>query len=531
MTSRRRFLGLAAGAGVGLAIPIGSATYAHLAGESTGALLTSALPLPEPFAVPLPVPPQARAVRSADGTDFYQLTQREAAVEIVPGTKTTVWGYDGIFPGPTFVGRSGRKMVVEVENKLAVPTSLHLHGGVTPAHSDGYPTDLLLPTQCGAAMRNGSYKSHQGEHGMHVEPSDWKVMEGLKSYEYPLEQRAATLWYHDHRMDFSAPQVWRGLAGMFLVRDDEEEALPLPGGDHDVPLMLCDRAFEEDGSFRYPGVTPSCIGEPGVEEAYMDGVLGDVQLVNGAPWPVLDVSNTRYRLRLLNASNARRYRLRLDKAEGGRLPFVQIGSDAGLLSAPQRLDALPIAPAERFDVVVDFADCPVGTEVTLVNTLGDGRMRQVMRFRVTRQEKDPSRVPDQLSKAAEPLDRGASVAVRQFDFRRTNSGDGAMWTINGRPFNTSEALATPRLGTVERWRFSSDFHHPVHVHLAHFQVISRGGKPPAATDAGWKDTVDVRPYEVVEVLVRFDGFKGRYMLHCHNLEHEDMAMMANFEVV
>ncbi|MFG3117995.1 multicopper oxidase domain-containing protein [Streptomyces sp. NPDC048197] len=106
-----------------------------------------------------------------------------------------------------------------------------------------------------------------------------------------------------------------------------------------------------------------------------------------------------------------------------------------------------------------------------------------------------------------------------------------MWTINGRPFRTDAVLASPRLGSVERWRFSSDFHHPVHVHLAQFQVLARGGRPPAAADAGWKDTVDVRPYEVVEALVRFDGYKGRYMLHCHNLEHEDMAMMANFQVI
>ncbi|MFB7328416.1 multicopper oxidase family protein [Streptomyces sp. NPDC056190] len=440
-------------------------------------------------------------------------------------------GYDGIFPGPTFVGRSRHRMVVEVDNRLPVPTSMHLHGGVTPPGSDGYPTDLLLPLGCGSAMRKGAYRAHQGGHGMHVPASGWKVTEGFKSYEYPLEQRAATLWYHDHRMDFSAPQVWRGLAGMFLVHDDEEDALPLPGGVKDVPLMLCDRSFEADGSFRYPAKSPHCAGEPGVDEAYMDGVLGDVQLVNGAPWPLLDVANTRYRFRLLNASNARRCRLTLVPDKGPRLPFVQIGSDAGLLPAPQRLDEVPVSPAERFDVVVDFSACPVGTEVTLVNTVADGRMRQVMRFRVTRAEKDPSRVPDRLSKEAS-LDPAVPAPVRHFDFRRTvGAGDREMWTINDRPFDSSQTLATPRLGSVERWRFSSDFHHPVHLHLAHFQVVSRGGKPPAASDAGWKDTVDVRPYEVVEVLVRFDGYKGRYMLHCHSLEHEDMAMMANFSVV
>ncbi|MET7903009.1 multicopper oxidase domain-containing protein [Streptomyces sp. NPDC005355] len=528
MTSRRRFLGLAAGAGAGLGIPLGAAAYQVRSGESTGTVLKSAISPPARFKEPLPIPLRARPTRTSGGTEYYDITQREAAVEILPGTKTTVWGYEGTFPGPTFVDRSGRKTVVRLQNKLSVPTSMHLHGGVTPSVSDGYPTDLLLPAQCGAR-----YKWHQPTHGMHGgmhgSQAAWHVTEGYKTYEYPLDQRAATLWYHDHRMDFSAPQVWRGLAGLFLVHDDEEEALPLPDGDKDIPLLICDRSFEADGSFRYPGHSPSCTGTPGVQDAYMDGVLGDVQLVNGAPWPELEVSATHYRLRLLNASNARRYRFALRREHGGGLPFVQIGSDGGLLAAPQTLPAITAAPAERFDVVVDFSDVPVGSHATLVNTLADGRMGEVMRFRVARKEKSAEsagRVPARLSQYA-PLSPSASVATRQFDFRRAED----TWTINGRPFNTSEFLARPRLGTVERWRFTSDFHHPVHLHLAHFQVLSRGGKAPDAVDAGWKDTVDVRPYEVVEVLVRFQGYRGQYMLHCHNLEHEDMAMMANFEVV
>ncbi|MFG2648497.1 multicopper oxidase family protein [Streptomyces sp. NPDC048436] len=524
MTSRRRALGLFAGASASIAVPVGATAYESLTPERTGTVLRSRLPLPKPFGVPLPVPAQARPTRRTATTDRYEITQRAARVEIMPGTKTTVWGYDGVFPGPTIAGRSGRTASVHITNSLPVPTSTHLHGGVTPPTSDGYPTDLVVPALCGSTFK--PHRMRRMNHGMHTSASAWTFTEGGKTYDYPLEQRAATLWYHDHRMDFSAPQVWRGLAGFFLVHDAEEDALPLPGGDKDIPLLLCDRAFEADGSFRYPANSPSCTGTPGVEAAYMDGVLGDVQLVNGAPWPQAEVSATRHRLRVLNASNARRYNLRLDLEHGGTLPFTQIGSDGGLLGAPQRLASIPMAPAERCDVVVDFSRCPVGSHVTLVNTLADGRMRQVMRFRVVRAEKDHSHVPAKLSEYAR-LDPAAAVATRHFDFRRTED----MWTINGRGFNASEYLARPRLGTVERWRFSSDFHHPVHLHLAHFQVLSRGGGPPAATDAGWKDTVDVRPYEVVDVLARFSGYKGRYMLHCHNLEHEDMAMMANFEVV
>jgi FtsP/CotA-like multicopper oxidase with cupredoxin domain len=527
MTSRRRVLGLLAGGAAGLAVPAGAAAYAHRTGESTGRVLPSRIRPPAPFTVPLPVPRTARPVRSTRTTDHYELTQRAAKAEILPGTRTTVWGYDGTFPGPTFTARSGRTVTVQVLNSLTVPTSMHLHGGVTPPHSDGYPTDVVVPAVCGDSYGAGPGGMRRTGHGMHTAASDWTVSRGSKTYEYPLRQRSATLWYHDHRMDFSAPQVWRGLAGLFLVHDAEEDALPLPGGDRDLPLLLCDRSFDADGSFRYPGHDPSCTGTPGVQDAYMDGVLGDMQLVNGAPWPEAEVPAARHRLRLLNASNARRYRLRLDTEAGGTLPFTQIGGDAGLLGAPQRLDAVTMAPAERFDVVVDFSRCPVGSRVTLVNTLADGRMRQVMRFHVTRRAKDDSHVPARLSPRYTPLAAADAVTTRHFDFRRTDD----LWTVNGRPFDTARTLARPRLGTVERWRLSSDFHHPVHLHLAHFQVLSRGGRPPERTDAGWKDTVDVRPYEVVEVLVRFSGYRGRYMLHCHNLEHEDMAMMANFEVV
>ncbi|WP_241779760.1 multicopper oxidase family protein [Streptomyces natalensis] len=495
---------------------MGAAGWSRLAGASTGRVLASAGSLPRPFGVPLPVPPVARPVRSERGADFYRVEQREGRVEILPGRKTTVWGYDGIFPGPTFAARSGRRTVIEMFNSLAVPTVTHLHGGVTPPASDGYPTDLLLPTRCAPG------RTHDGMAGAH--PGRTAV--GYRSYEYPLPQRAATLWYHDHRMDFSAPQVWRGLAGFFLVRDAEEDRLPLPDGDRDVPLMLCDRSFAADGSFRYPSHHD--------RDAFPDGVLGDVQLVNGAPWPLMEVAAARYRFRLLNGSNARRYRLRLDPGGSTHGRFVQIGSDGGLLAAPQPLDAVNMAPGERFDVVVDFSSFPLGSTVTVHNTAAEGRMRDVMRFHVVRRAKDDSRIPARLSPSFAALSPNSTLPVRSFDFRRTHGADGSderqMWTVNGRPFSTDAVLASPRLGSVERWRFSSDFHHPVHVHLAQFQVTARGGRPPRDADAGWKDTVDVRPYEVVEVLVRFTGYKGRYMLHCHNLEHEDMAMMANFQV-
>ncbi|MDF5755589.1 multicopper oxidase domain-containing protein [Spongiactinospora sp. TRM90649] len=505
---RRRFL--AATGLTGLAALTGCGP---LTAEVAGLPLPSALPPPRPFAVPLPIPPVARPVRPG----HYEVTQRAAKVEIVPGTTTEIWGFDGHFPGPTFDLRRGEAATVRVRNELPVPTSTHLHGGVTPPDSDGYPTDLVVPV--GRTLPRGA---HHGMGGP-VEPT---AHPGAKDYRYPVEQRAATLWYHDHRMDFTGPQVWRGLAGFALIRDDEDDALPLPRGDRDIPLMICDRSFEEDGSFAYPSLDPTLVGEPGVRGAYMAGVEGDVILVNGAPWPVCEVVGARHRLRLLNASNARRYRLEL--RPGGR--FVQVGGDLGLLAAPVAHDALVISPGERFDVVVDFSAYRPGTEVTLVNTLGDGPARNVLRFRVTRAVRDDARVPRRLA-SVRPAERAAAVTTRVFDFRRSGQGPASAWTVNGVPYRPGRTLARPRLGTAEVWRFASDFHHPVHVHLAHFQVLSRGGRPPRASDAGWKDTVDVRPYEVVEALVRFEGHRGRYMTHCHNLEHEDMAMMADFEVV
>ena len=211
--------------------------------------------------------------------------------------------------------------------------------------------------------------------------------------------------------------------------------------------------------------------------------------------------------------------------------MVHIGSDAGLLDKPRELSSLVLASAERAEVVVDFSKFPPGTEVTLCNLLGEDGMSEVMRFKVGAKATDASSIPDTLV-PFEKLTAADAVAEHTFRFEATSeSGHGSMWTINGEMYDPGGSMAKPRLGTVEKWTFISDVHHPVHVHLGHFQVLSRDAKPPRDTDAGWKDTVDMRPLEVVEVLIKFDGHKGRYMMHCHNLEHEDMAMMANFDGV
>ncbi|WP_026818969.1 multicopper oxidase domain-containing protein [Arthrobacter castelli] len=510
--SRRHFLGLSGGAAIGATL--GGCALAS--GSATGNLLRSSLRLPGPFTVPLPVPAVAVPTDTTGGTDHFAITQRHAEVEILPGTKTPILGYDGQFPGPTVPSRTGRPVIVEHINELDIPSVVHLHGGHTPAASDGFPTDYVLPRGMDTVPGH-----HQGG----------TISRGSFAYEYPMTQRAATLWYHDHRMDFTGPAVYHGLAGFHLIHDDEEEALPLPGGDRDIPLMITDRAFEADGAFRYPALDPTMLEQPGVTEQYMAGVLGDVVLVNGAPWPELDVDAVRYRFRILNASNARRYDLRLDPRPPQGASFTQIGSDGGLLAAPLEHPNLRIAPAERFDVVIDFSAYPVGSLVTLTNAFGTGSTKNVMRFRIARKARDDSNVPPRLSRV-EGISSTAGTLTREFTFTQGPLPSGETgWLINGRAYDPARIDSKVPLGDIELWRFITDVHHPIHVHLEQFQVTRRGGGGPGPFDTGWKDTIDLRPGEVVEVAIRMTDYAGTYVMHCHNLEHEDMMMMSNFQTL
>jgi FtsP/CotA-like multicopper oxidase with cupredoxin domain len=200
-----------------------------------------------------------------------------------------------------------------------------------------------------------------------------------------------------------------------------------------------------------------------------------------------------------------------------------------LLARPVSHDFIDIAPAERVEVVVDFSRYWRGRQVRLVNRLGAETTAEVMRFDVVGTDRsDDSTIPEQLSKNLPGLDPHHAVATRTFLFRQGKSG---VWTINDLPYQPGRPLARPKLGTTEIWRFITEFHHPVHVHLNSFRVLSRSNRAPGQFDIGWKDTIDIRPAEAVEVLTRFTDYTGSYLLHCHNLEHEDMAMMADFVTV
>jgi spore coat protein A, manganese oxidase len=440
-----------------------------------------------PFQAAFRTPPVLKPTRVDSDTDYYDITMRPAVVELLPGWSTTIWGFDGQFPGPTIRARSGRRVVVRQRNELPdAKPSVHLHGGHVEAASDGYPTDVIAR---GTA----------------------------KDYVYPNRQIAATLSYHDHQMERTGPNVYMGLFGAYLIEDDFEASLNLPSGDYDVPLIIQDRAFRLDGSLRY---SPDM----------MDGALGDVILVNGVPQPRFEVAARKYRLRILNGSNARPYNLTLSSGQS----FTQIATDGGLLPRPVRRTTIPVFPFERAEVVVDFSEVMVGSEVVLSNGFDQGRTGEVMRFDVVRREKDPSSLPPQL-RPLERLDPASASATRDFTLGMAMGGGmgrGMSWVINDRRFDPARVDAAPPLGATEIWRFQnrSGMPHPMHMHLEMFQILDRNGAPPTEAESGWKDTVAVGPNETVRVIVRFTDFVGRYMLHCHNLEHEDNAMMAQFEV-
>jgi spore coat protein A len=470
--------------------------------------------------VPLPVPAVLRPVSTAGGVDRYEIEQVEGRQRIVPDHETTVWGYGGTFPGPTIEARRGRPVAVVHQNKLAVPTAVHLHGAVVPPDMDGYPVDLVLPS---GPVPEGGWTAH-ARHGVAG------LATGSRTYVYPNDQPATTLWYHDHRMDFTGPQIYRGLAGFYLIHDEVEDALPLPHGHRDIPLMVADRAFNPDGSLFYPATDPT-LRKPGVSLDYHhSGMLGDTITVNGVAWPFLEVDAVLYRLRFCNASNARPYEFYLDPPPPGGDGFVQIGSDGGLLPRPVRHESFLASPGERYDVLIDFSTYRPGTGVTVRNRIAEGAASYVMRFEVTGRSSEDAMIPATLAPDGEMSVAADRPGDRRFSFFSGPEGTGLPPMINLRTFDPTRIDARPTLGTTEIWDVTADPTHPIHLHLARFKVLSRDGGPPQPQDAGWKDTIFV-PEGGVRLAVVFTGYRGKYVFHCHNLEHGDAGMMTNMEIV
>jgi spore coat protein A len=535
---RRRFLVTAAAASVPWACRRSTPPAPAASPAPTGTLPPPPRPPLHPealarFVDPLPIPP----VKRPDGTrpdprdgrrriPFYRVSMRQASLRVhrdLP--ETGFWTYDGTMPGPTFETRTGQPLLVEWRNDL--------------------PARHFLPidhTLCGAGRERPDVRAVVHVHGAQVppesdgHPEDWSVPGQAKTFYYPNAREATTLWYHDHAMGIERLNQYAGLLGVFLVRDEVEEALPLPRGAHEIPLVLCDRMFYADGGLSYP--VSDSPDAPWVME-----FNAETMLVNGRVTPFLEVEPRRYRFRVVNAANARFFYLSLSNGQ----TFHQIGADQGLLPAPVPLTRTTLAPAERADLIVDFSGA-AGTRLTL-----QSQAFALMQFRVGTRAPGPASppLPRTLRKLARLPERAATktrtLTLNEYEDPRTRS---MLMLLDGKRWH-EPVSEKPVLGSTEIWSFvnATEDSHPIHLHLVRFQILDRQaidadtlqfeGKmklagprlPPEPNEAGWKDTVRAEPGFITRIIVRFDGYAGRYVWHCHVLEHAANEMMRPFEIV
>ena len=507
-----------------------------MAGYGTLGLMTGGLwPL-------LNHPAEAQSFNIAADTEFIPdlditLTARPGEVAIFPGDPTQIWQYQAIvhtgdinrvveiprsYLGPIIKVHQGEKIRIRFNNSIPEESIVHWHGLHVPAIMDGHPR-FVIP---------------QGQSYL---------------YEFEVNNRAGTYWYHPHPHGRTGPQVYQGLAGLFIVSDEEEQGVGLPEDEYDVPLVIQDRTFDPENQLVYTS---------GHRMEQMTGFLGDMIMVNGLPDFTLPASTCAYRLRLLNGSNSRIYKLAWEDGS----PLTIIGTDGGLLERPVYRQYVFLSPGERLEVWVDFSDRPVGFETSLMslpfNTgrMGGRRMARgmmmcgmgqnqnlpngagfsVFKIKITRHVKKDQPLPEQLSEI-NPLPQDEAVNFfnpRHFFLTMRHM----QWSINGRVFQMEDVADNEivQLGTKEIWEFHNtgggmmnmmNMPHPIHLHGKQFRVIERSGvMHEGYVDEGWKDTVLLMPGERIRFLVDFDDFPGLFLYHCHNLEHEDMGMMRNYFV-
>jgi len=484
------------------------------------------------FVDPLPIPTIAKplGMRAAPQDSslrvpYFRVAMRQVEQKVhrdLPATR--LWCYGTSSPGPTFETRTGQGLLIEWANELPekhfLPIDHSLHGA-----------ERSKPESRGVAHVHGA-KAPPDSDGY---PEDWYAPGKSRTYFYPNRQEACSLWYHDHAMGINRLNIYAGMFGLFLVRDDMEDALHLPHGQFEIPLVIYDRLLKQDGQLEYP-----VSGDP--EKPWVPEVFGDVMVVNGKAFPFADVEARKYRFRVLNASNGRFVHLSLSNGQR----FQQIGTDQGLLPAPVPLDRSLLAPGERADVIVDFSGAS-GQHIVLMND-----SFQVMQFRVgPAKSSDHSVVPSVLR----PIMRiPESIAVKTRPLalieNMSMKGESKSMLLNGTPWHMP-VTENPTLDSVEIWSFinTTDDSHPIHLHLVRFQILDRRRfepflyqtkgelrytgpiTPPAPEEAGWKDTVRADPRMVTRIIVRFEGFVGRYVWHCHVLEHEDNEMMRPYDVI
>lgn len=503
----------------------------------------------EKFVDPLPLPAVAKPKGQQDGADYYEISMTEKKQKLhrdLPETK--IWGYDGLFPGPTIEARSGVPIKVKWFNNLPdrhflpidttvdgadIPTNpevrtvIHLHGGHVPAASDGYPTEWFAPGGSSPVI------------------------------DYPNNQGASTLWYHDHAMGITRLNVMAGLAGFYFIRDSVEEGLNLPSKDYEVPLVIQDREFNKDGSFDYPteisgagGMGSSMSSSDLPKPTIVPEFFGNFILVNGKAWPYLEVEPRKYRFRVLNGSNSRFYHLSFSNGAS----FYQIGTEGGFLNKPVQLKKLTLAPAERADIIVDFSKFKgskivINNDATAPFPTGDkvnANTGKIMQFRVTKPlvGTDKSVLPLTLPKVTHLLEKDASVTRNISLIEKKDAFGRLMLTIDGKRW-MDPATETPNLGATEIWNIvnTTPDTHPIHIHLDYFQILDRrpfdmktydktgkivftgAAKKPEANEADWKDTIRANPGEVTRIIIKFTDYSGNFLWHCHILEHEEYEMM------
>ena len=475
------------------------------------------------------------ATRALDAE--YSLRAMPTSAAIFPGKETAVWSYRGkplggdpaslqpvgdSYLGPTFRVKKGQRIRINFTNELPEPSITHWHGFHIPDDMDGHPR----------------FAVDSGE---------------TYTYEFDILNRAGMYWYHPHPHGRTGPQVYGGMAGLFIVSDDEEAALGLPAGDYDIPLVLQDRVIDNDNQFVY---LPN-----GMMDSMM-GFLGNRLLVNGKPDVELSVERRAYRLRVLNGSNSRIYKLGWDDGT----PLTVIATDGGLLEKPVQRDYVTLAPAERIELWVDFSQWKLGSQLTLKSLpffgatpsegsgVPNGAEFSIINVRVEKEAASKSPVlPEKLSTIPryQLNDAVNGKNPRQFEIAM---GGMMRWTLNGRTFEMTATAKDEevKLDTLEVWEFINkgsgggmmgggmSMAHPMHVHGLQFQVIDRQVEAPfrdawdsvsaGFVDEGWKDAILVMPGERVKFLLKFEDFTGLYLYHCHNLEHEDLGLMRNYRV-
>ena len=512
------------------------------------------------FVDELPIPPSIQ-VGPTSGSRSGKLGKDPAEIVITLNQfktkyhrdmpETTVWGYNGSSPGPTIDVERGQTLRVHWKNEL--PTVHFIQSTIGGAMADPSMPDVRNVTHLHGAVVTESDPMDRVNNNDGW-PDAWNIPGQEQIAEYPNDQEARALWFHDHAMLTTGRNVYSGLMGLYLIRDSYERSLNLPSGKFEVPIEFQTRSFNDDGSLYYPKVV-------------QNEVYGNAMAVNGKIWPFINVEPRKYRFRFLNASNARTIALKLiDQATQSAGPaFYQIGSDGGFLENTAVLGdpndpsspRLVMSPAERMDVIIDFSKF-AGRSFVLNNNFqpdhADGELPipTVMLFQVGAavSAPDTSSLPMQM-RAIPRLSPQDATTTRQIILAGTTMPDGSqMLLMNGKQWS-DPIVEKPVLGTTEVWELANTTGdlHPFHIHLVQFQVLDRRpfdvdaylktgtinytgpAVPPDSNEMGWKDVIRATQSNVTRIIMRFAPYAGYYVYHCHILEHEDMGMMRPFQVV